>query len=310
MKKARITLFSIMAAMIFTLAFSMTSFAAPKLSKTSITITEGKTKKLKVKNKGKKKVAWRSGNKKIATVSKDGVVKAKKAGHCKITAKVGKKRLVCQVRVKADNRLRPAMEVISSINNKDDISKMITALANDEEENIYIDKRWEINVTQYADGIEIDATHPEKYHFMVVEIATDKKKSSVIHTLSNRIAQGHNYGQNSSDGTFYNRVTGEGSNYGYNVSYTSESHGNADFSETTWTSVLEKGTLLTSMDGNYNSTSARMNTKMFIHLPEKDCKNILYVRIRDAEATQMECFSPFVRGAKQSGNMPAIGEEQ
>lgn len=310
MKKTRITLFSILAVIIFTLAFSTASFAAPKLSKTSITITEGKTKKLKVKKKGKKKVSWKSSNKKIATVSKDGVVKAKKAGRCKITAKVGKKRLVCQVKVKANNKLYPAKKVVSSINNDSETTKMITALIKDEEENIYIDKRWDIKVVQYADGIQIHATHPEKYNFLVVEIATDKKKSAVIHTISNRIAQGHNNSQNSSDGTFTSKVTGEGSNYGYSVHYQSETSGNADFSETSWISFLDKGTLFANMEGSYDSTSERMSTDMVIRLPEKDCAKALYVRIRDAGATQMDCFSAFFRGTKQSGRLPVAEEEQ
>lgn len=46
----------------------------------------GKTVTLKVKN-NKKKVKWISSNKKIATVSKRGKVKGKKAGKVTITAK-------------------------------------------------------------------------------------------------------------------------------------------------------------------------------------------------------------------------------
>ena len=57
-------------------------------------------KQLKVKNlKKKQKVKWKSSKKKIATVSKKGLVRAKKIGITKIVAKVGKKKLVCHVRV-------------------------------------------------------------------------------------------------------------------------------------------------------------------------------------------------------------------
>lgn len=70
-----------------------------KLNKKSATIYVGKTVTLKVKN-NKKKVKWISSNKKIATVSKRGKVKGKKAGKVTITAKVGGKKYKCRVTVK------------------------------------------------------------------------------------------------------------------------------------------------------------------------------------------------------------------
>ena len=73
---------------------------APKLNKKTITLRAGAKKQLKVKNlKKKQKVKWKSSKKKIATVSKKGLVRAKKIGITKIVAKVGKKKLVCHVRV-------------------------------------------------------------------------------------------------------------------------------------------------------------------------------------------------------------------
>ena len=74
--------------------------ASPKLSKTKITLNAGKTKQLKVKN-AKGKVKWSTSSKKIATVSKKGVVKGKKEGKATITAKVSGKKLKCVVTVKA-----------------------------------------------------------------------------------------------------------------------------------------------------------------------------------------------------------------
>lgn len=75
-----------------------------KLNRTSATLRVGKKLKLKVKNT-KKKVKWSSNKKKVATVTAKGMVKAKKKGTAKITAKVGKKKLVCKVKVlaKKDN---------------------------------------------------------------------------------------------------------------------------------------------------------------------------------------------------------------
>lgn len=71
-----------------------------KLSKKKLTLTVGQKKKLKVKGT-KKKVKWSSTKKKVATVSKKGVINAKKKGTAKIVAKIGKKKYVCKVTVKA-----------------------------------------------------------------------------------------------------------------------------------------------------------------------------------------------------------------
>ena len=71
--------------------------AKVKLSKTNLNLYVGATHKLKVKGT-KKKVKWSTANKKIATVKK-GTVKAVAPGATKITAKVGKKKYTCKVRV-------------------------------------------------------------------------------------------------------------------------------------------------------------------------------------------------------------------
>ncbi|MCR5837516.1 MAG: Ig-like domain-containing protein [Lachnospiraceae bacterium] len=73
--------------------------AKAKLNKKKATIYVGKTVKLKVKNV-KGKVKWKSSNKKVAKVSKKGLVKGIKPGKATITAKVGKKKYKCKVRVK------------------------------------------------------------------------------------------------------------------------------------------------------------------------------------------------------------------
>ena len=72
-----------------------------KLNKKKVTIKVGQKVKLKLKNTKKKKVTWKSSKKKVASVTKKGVVKGKKKGTAKITAKCGKKRYVCKVTVKA-----------------------------------------------------------------------------------------------------------------------------------------------------------------------------------------------------------------
>ena len=72
----------------------------PKLNKKKATISVGKTVKLKLKGTTKK-VKWSSNKKKIATVNKKGLVKGKKAGTAKITAKCAGKKYTCKVTVKA-----------------------------------------------------------------------------------------------------------------------------------------------------------------------------------------------------------------
>ena len=64
------------------------------LNKKKVTLTVGKTVKLKLLN-AKKKVKWSSNKKSLATISSKGLVKAKKSGNAKITAKCNKKKYIC-----------------------------------------------------------------------------------------------------------------------------------------------------------------------------------------------------------------------
>lgn len=77
------------------------SAAAPKLNKTKVTLTVGKSTTLKLNSAPKgQKITWSTSNKKIAAVSQKGKVTAKKAGTAVITAKVAKKKYTCRVTVK------------------------------------------------------------------------------------------------------------------------------------------------------------------------------------------------------------------
>ncbi len=75
-----------------------------KLKNTKITMTVGKSKKIKLLNNSKK-VKWSTSNKKVVKITKKSKkyvkVKALKTGTAKITAKVGSKKYTCKVTVKA-----------------------------------------------------------------------------------------------------------------------------------------------------------------------------------------------------------------
>ncbi len=73
-----------------------------KLNRKKVTLKIGEKIKLKLKNAKAKKVKWKSSNKKIATVKK-GVVKAKRPGKVKITAKYKKKKYKATVNIKVKN---------------------------------------------------------------------------------------------------------------------------------------------------------------------------------------------------------------
>ena len=86
-----------------------------KLNKTKSTMTVGKKQTLKAtvtpKKASSKAVVWKSSNKKVATVTSKGVVKAKKAGTVTITAtaKDGSgKKAACKITVKKKTTVKPA----------------------------------------------------------------------------------------------------------------------------------------------------------------------------------------------------------
>lgn len=91
-----------------------------KLNKSKLTLQTGKTSKLKLKNT-KKKVKWSSKNKKIATVSRKGVVKAVSVGKTTITAKSGKKKYSCKVTVvmsDADKKIKELEDKLNKVEDK------------------------------------------------------------------------------------------------------------------------------------------------------------------------------------------------
>jgi len=74
----------------------------PKLDRTKATLTVGQTTTLKVTG-GTGKIAWKTSNANIATVTNKGVVTARKAGTTRITATVNDKVITAVVTVRASN---------------------------------------------------------------------------------------------------------------------------------------------------------------------------------------------------------------
>lgn len=71
-----------------------------KLNKSKLTIRVGASYQLKAAGASASDVTWTTSNKKVASVSAQGVVKGKKKGTAKITAEVYGKKYTCKVKVK------------------------------------------------------------------------------------------------------------------------------------------------------------------------------------------------------------------
>ena len=110
---ALILCFALTLSMLVKPGLSEAKKAKPKLNKKKVTLYVGKSVRLKVKGT-KKKAKWKSSNKKVASVSSKGKVSAKKKGTARITAKIGKKKLVCRVTVK--NKKKPVPTRTGSVN--------------------------------------------------------------------------------------------------------------------------------------------------------------------------------------------------
>lgn len=92
------------------LPFSFKAEAAAELSATEMYLVKGQQKTLKITGTSAR-TAWSSSNKKVATVSSGGKVKAISKGSCNITAKVGRSSYKCQVYVETPKLSRTSMSL-------------------------------------------------------------------------------------------------------------------------------------------------------------------------------------------------------
>lgn len=144
--------------------------AAPRmrLNKTAVTLIQGKTVKLRVIGT-KRKVTWKSSNKKIAKVNKKGVVKALSPGKCTITAKVKGKKLKCKVTVDTVERIK-AKKLYDLIRKKGTISSSYRDLyvdpvhthsVNGTISTLYDGKSQGLFLTECYDGADPDETYDD-----------------------------------------------------------------------------------------------------------------------------------------------------
>lgn len=97
-KKWTVLLMLLLAAFLSIPCIQPVQAATPRLNKTKVTLAKGAQIKLKVSGT-KAKVKWSADKRKVATVTSKGVVTAKGKGVARITAKIGKRKLVCRVTV-------------------------------------------------------------------------------------------------------------------------------------------------------------------------------------------------------------------
>lgn len=110
-------------------------------------IQKGEKIKLYLKgHKNNKGVSWKSSNKKIATVSKKGVVKGKKGGTTTITAKYKKKKYKCKITVIVGERTVYKKNT-SPEKNKDRYDVFDTADINKDKLTLYEGKTFKLKIT-------------------------------------------------------------------------------------------------------------------------------------------------------------------
>ena len=148
------------------------------VKKATLTVGDKLTLKAAVKPKNVK-IKWSSSKKSVASVSKKGIVKAKKAGSAKVTAKAGKKKVTCKVIVKS---------VSKSTATKAPESPSATAAVNT------------------TNGVLIDEKSPDWVGAM--EAAKNAKKLAVVAGFSDTATCAwFSYHEKANDGTWHVRLT-------------------------------------------------------------------------------------------------------
>lgn len=143
------------------------------LTSDSYTLSQGKTLQLKINGVKAKKVKWKSSNKKVATVSKNGTVKAVKTGKTTISGKYKgitfKTKITVKETVKTlnkvlceDENLKVTLKEIKngkiylSIENKSDTEKEVLGCGFEINGNSYSDLLWEYIQGGFTSNIKLE----------------------------------------------------------------------------------------------------------------------------------------------------------
>lgn len=155
-----------------------------KMKKKKITIRVGQKKKISVKTKPKKAtIKWSSSKKKIATVSKKGVVTGKKVGTAKITAKSGKKKATCKVVVK-----RAAKKSVCSITS--------VQVYDGKTVHVTLSKGKTLRASDFSIRIKRDASGTYNKSLKVASVVANASKTAydiTMYTPSDEDADDYNY---------------------------------------------------------------------------------------------------------------------
>lgn len=151
---------------------------APKLSKSSLVLTVGKSQTIKL-NGTKQRVTWKSSNSSIASV-KNGKITAKKSGKATITATVLKKKYSCKVTVPEVYSL-PANQIIY---NKNDVKIRTKGIETDSENvklKIYIENKSNLNLGFNAHSFAVNGIMTnESIYYMDLDVPAGKKAQTTL----------------------------------------------------------------------------------------------------------------------------------
>ena len=172
----------------------------PRISKTSLQLNIGDSYRLKMTGT-KQKVRWSVKNNKVATVTKNGVIRAKKTGKTSVYARIGKKKYLCRLIVNTkESGSKNDGDTTGKKNSRKEIgTKTTTEVIRKEENNKPADTIITIEPTKEQDGIKQKTiTQPAgcKYRYTITNYNTDSIYDYELRMLNNPNYHLYTYGSN------------------------------------------------------------------------------------------------------------------